>query len=354
MAAAADPRLLTNFFENSAELMEKDRKKVIEYYNTHREYSPMKWGVSKWGVSDQFNAKMVEDLMAKPCKLPGEGPVSLSVCKIITDAGKFGDRGDKKLVVLENCNARAKAKAWPRCLNNPEQAKRIGCGVNAFVFLETLSRELGEREQNKLDQKDVAQQARRQLRDASPFSEIIWWFNNKFPSDDGQKVNVMEGTWSFGSSFYRHTGDKILAMERFANFYKFLLAYMPINSCILVRFNRPEGAAVKLNLTSGHWVVISKERKGENYTLVTYEPAVGGRKEMNRRTGPTKNFYEAMIDTQKYESASFMIVGRETDAVHLGGYIQKKYNKKKKRSTRKKRKYRRRNTCKCKKKKKKI
>ena len=184
------------------------------------------------------------------------------------------------LAVLPNCNAETRCKNWPGALLGNT---RIGCGINVLYFMGQIDNV------NTLNGLKLAAESG----EGTPFSSIVKWFNWKNPN----KANVN----------YIEQQHPINTVETLKTFYDYLYMIMPNNTCCLAKLNRNIHTARAVNLTPGHYVLVSKESNGQ---LFTYEPIYSTREKCNKREykgSVSPNFFKAYSD-QHYISCSVLFI----------------------------------------------
>ena len=188
----------------------------------------------------------------------------------------------QRILILPNCNAAAKCPRWLGALNN---VTTIGCGINALMFMDEID------EQNAQKGFNHASQGK-----GTPFSDIVKWFDNKVKTLPGAhpSVSVKEIKYSIGTK------------EHLEGFFRTVFIEMPENSCIIVKYNRPDKFLQHNNLTPGHYVVLSKEVN----KLFTYEPLTSTWNNCNKRElknlTVSDNFFNVMSVANGYDTASIL------------------------------------------------
>jgi hypothetical protein len=184
-------------------------------------------------------------------------------------------------VYLPNCNAEVRCANWLGAINN---ITTIGCGINVLAFLDEIDPENAKRGS------DLAKQ-----QGGTPFEFIVEWFNSK----NNFKVNSPNqfGEWK----------RPIETLEDLTIFFNGVKRDLPINTCVLVKFNRNTNPSLRpQGLSAGHYVLLSKHPDG---TLWTYEPLTSkiGQCDKREYTGMKPSLFNA-YQRNGYVTASFLVL----------------------------------------------
>ena len=209
-------------------------------------------------------------------------------------------RGEKKLAVLPDCNAKERVAQWRGTLLGD---KSIGCAINSLAFLSELDTDMAIQEVRQLGQCAT--------RMGTPFSDVVEWFNKRqdpeqpllfqearFKLTDGKPVPTQTPPATSGTLVPDSEQTIPGGMRALFGFYAAMASELPNNACTVVKMNRPEGTP---GLTPGHTVVIAKSNDGE---LATIDPQQLTVTPFKGRVSAA--FYNAFV-AQQYISASVAI-----------------------------------------------
>ena len=191
-----------------------------------------------------------------------------------------------RLVILPNCNAENRCKNWLGPLNGET---RRGCGINVLKFMSEIDELNANRGLKHAIEKGIG----------TPFSFIVDWFNLKLKntglSKNGEFI-ITENSGSIGSK------------TKLTEFFKMLEYNLTPNSCTIVKLNRDPDPKKRGNLTPGHYVLISKDNKGE---IWTYDPLLSTPNNCERKKykGVSDNFFTA-YKNQGYISVSLLALNQ--------------------------------------------
>ena len=214
---------------------------------------------------------------------------------------------NKRLLILPNCNADVRCEHWVGALNG-EQTK--GCGINVLRFMSEMSEEHAQRG---LQEAMASGQG-------TPFSIVVNWFNYKY-----QKTNKNQSINPFKRSLHQYViAEEVIdisSIEALTNYFNILLSQLPPNACTIVKINRhPDPRQRPGNLTSGHYVLMSKDAAG---VLSTYEPSRMGNCDKIPYEGSVSQELFRAYSSQGYLNVSLLvIVGNRT--IMRGGRKRKR------------------------------
>lgn len=163
----------------------------------------------------------------------------------------------KTLAVINNCNALDRYKQWSRLVGS----EHVGCGINSIVFLNEMTKSKGEVEVSKLKHPPGCNIG-------TPMEVIVEYLNKKSQQEREPEKRVMFELYrEVLSDPEKDTTDE--SRIRIFNFYIKLYNSMPKNSCIIVKLERDINELIKhnINLTPGHTIVITKDDKGDLYSI---------------------------------------------------------------------------------------
>lgn len=187
----------------------------------------------------------------------------------------------KSVVYLPNCNAEIRCANWLGAINN---ITTIGCGINVLAFLDEIDSENAKRGS------DLAKQ-----QGGTPFQFIVEWFNSKNNFNTNSPNQF--GEWE----------RPIETLEDLTIFFNGVKRDLPINTCVLVKFNRNTNPSLRpQGLSAGHYVLLSKHPDG---TLWTYEPLTSkiGQCDKREYTGMKPSLFNA-YQRNGYITASFLVL----------------------------------------------
>jgi hypothetical protein len=209
-------------------------------------------------------------------------------------------RGERKLAVLPDCQAKERVEQWRGTLLGD---KSIGCAINSLAFLSEL-------DTNMAIQK-VRQLGQCATRMGTPFSDVVDWFNKRqdpeqpllfqearFKLTDGKPVPNQTPPATSGRLVPETDPNTSGGMHALFGFYAAMESELPNDACTVVKMNRPEGTT---DLTPGHTVVIAKNKEGQ---LATIDPQQLTVTPFKGRVSAA--FYNAFV-AQRYISASVAI-----------------------------------------------
>ena len=209
-------------------------------------------------------------------------------------------RGERKLAVLPDCQAKERVEQWRGTLLGD---KSIGCAINSLAFLSEL-------DTNMAIQK-VRQLGQCATRMGTPFSDVVDWFNKRqdpeqpllfqearFKLTDGKPVPNQTPPVTSGTLAPESDQTTSGGMHALFGFYAAMESELPNDACTVVKMNRPEGTT---DLTPGHTVVIAKNKEGQ---LATIDPQQLTVTPFKGRVSAA--FYNAFV-AQRYISVSVAI-----------------------------------------------
>jgi hypothetical protein len=182
-------------------------------------------------------------------------------------------------VYLPICDAENRCAEWLGAINN---ITNIGCGINVLAFLGEIDPENAKRGS------DLAIR-----QGGTPFQFIVEWFNSK------NNLNTNSPN-QFGE-----LKRPIETQEDLAIFFNGLKRDLPINTCVLVKFNRNINPSLRpQGLSAGHYVLLSKHPDGK---LWTYEPLTSKKGQCHKReyTEMKESLFNAYRENG-YITASFL------------------------------------------------
>lgn len=201
---------------------------------------------------------------------------------------------DLNIVVLPNCNAPERCAFWLGPLIGQEN---IGCGIYVLKFMGEIDPENEKKGFMEAKLSGIG----------TPFNDIIDWFNKKLIASGKNE----------DASYYYNIIEFILDISNLENlslFFELLYNHLPINTCTIVKLNRHPDTLIRkrmtgMDLTPGHYVLISKDKDG---ILRTYEPIYskpGDCKSFPYKGFISSNFFKS-YQKQGYISASLLIMQR--------------------------------------------
>ena len=184
-----------------------------------------------------------------------------------------------RLVLLPNCNADERCKAWLGALNGQTN---IGCGINVLRFMGEIDEPNA---QHGLVQAMGGQ--------GTPFTDVVNWFNKKINKFGNNNTVIQEVILNIDSK------------ENLTAYFNILIQNLTLNSCTIVKLNRNSDPRYRpANTTPGHYVLMTKDSNGD---ILTYEPIFSGPSKCDSRKykGVSDNFVNT-YKTQGYITASLL------------------------------------------------
>lgn len=218
--------------------------------------------------------------------------------------------------ILQNCNVENRWKCWNDVLKTGHlpHSENQGCGINALVFLSEMTIPDGTSQVKRLVETNNGI--------GTPMEDIVRWLNMKNKTTKTANNYYLLDTQLF-AYISKIQNDYILSesVDKIKNniykLYKQIYDSLPIDSCIIVKFNRnmDELNHNNVRLTPGHTMVLSKYVLNGEVVLSSIDP--------QQKQGPrilkidewekngnkvSQGTYNSLVITNHYRSMSIIMV----------------------------------------------